>query len=64
MVAMLPETTSLRTQRALARVARSISLGSYLSIGHGEDGVGGHDRGFNLASALEAVIGAILLERA
>ena len=48
---------------ALARVARSISLGSYLYMGQGEEGSGGRDRDSNLAAALEAVVGAIVLDR-
>ncbi len=47
---------------ALARVARSITLGSYLYMGQGEEGSGGRDRDSNLAAALEAVVGAILLD--
>ena len=46
---------------ALARVARSITLGSYLYMGQGEEGSGGRGRDSNLAAALEAVVGAILL---
>ena len=46
---------------ALARVARGITLGSYLYMGQGEEGSGGRDRDSNLAAALEAVVGAILL---
>ncbi len=47
---------------ALARVARSITLGSYLYMGQGEEGSGGRGRDSNLAAALEAVVGAILLD--
>ena len=46
---------------ALARVARSITLGSYLYMGQGEEGSGGRGRDSNLAAALEAVVGGILL---
>lgn len=48
---------------ALANVARRLQLGSFLHIGHGEDSSGGRQRGSNLAAALEAVIGAILLDQ-
>ncbi len=47
----------------LARVARGISLGACLQMGQGEEGSGGRDRDSNLAAALEAVVGAILLDR-
>ena len=47
----------------LARVARGISLGSYLHVGQGEEGSGGRGRDSNLAAALEAMVGAILLDR-
>ena len=47
----------------LARVARSISLGDYLRLGQGEEASGGRERDSNLASALEALVGAVLLDR-
>jgi ribonuclease-3 len=48
---------------ALARVARSIKLGDYLYMGRGEEASGGRDKTPNLASALEAVIAAVYLDR-
>ena len=47
----------------LARVARGISLGDYLRLGQGEEASGGRERESNLASALEALVGAVLLDR-
>jgi ribonuclease-3 len=47
----------------LARIARDLSLGSFLHMGQGEEGSGGRDRESNLAAALEAVVGALLLDR-
>ncbi len=47
----------------LARMARAIRLGDYLYLGKGEEGSGGRDKVPNLAGAMEAVIGAIFLDR-
>jgi len=47
----------------LARVARSIGLGSYLYLGKGEDATDGRNKAANLAGALEAVIGAVYLDQ-
>jgi len=46
----------------LAEVARELGLGEYLVLGSGEMKSGGHRRTSILADALEAVIGAILLD--
>lgn len=46
----------------LAEVARELGLGEYLVLGPGEMKSGGHRRTSILADALEAVIGAILLD--
>mgnify|MGYP001812080219 CR=1 FL=1 len=46
----------------LAEVARELELGDSLLLGSGERKSGGHRRGSILADALEAVIGAILLD--
>jgi ribonuclease-3 len=48
---------------ALSHLARSISLGSYLYMGKGEEASGGRDKPANLAGALEAVMGAIFLDQ-
>jgi ribonuclease-3 len=46
----------------LAEVARELSLGEFLLLGTGERKSGGHRRSSILADALEAVVGAILLD--
>ena len=61
------ELTELRSSivrgETLARVARNLSLGSFLHMGQGEEGSGGRDRESNLAATLEAVVGALLLDQ-
>ena len=49
--------------RALAGVARSLHLGSYVRLGKGEEGTGGRDKSSILADTLEAVIGAVYLDQ-
>jgi ribonuclease III len=49
--------------RALAGVARGLRLGAYVRLGKGEEGTGGRDKSSILADTLEAVIGAVYLER-
>jgi ribonuclease-3 len=49
--------------RALASVARGLRLGDYVRLGRGEDGTGGRDKSSILADTLEAVIGAVYIER-
>ncbi len=49
--------------RTLAEVARVLGLGQYLFLGQGEDASGGRQRRSNLAGALEAVLGAVLMDR-
>ena len=46
----------------LARWARELEIGSMLRLGRGEDLTGGRTRESILATALEAVLGAIYLE--
>lgn len=53
---------ALVREETLARVARNLSLGEYLRLGQGEEITGGRNRDSNLAGALEALIGAILLD--
>lgn len=48
---------------ALADVARGLRLGAYLRLGRGEEGTGGRDKPSILADTLEAVIGAVYLDR-
>ena len=49
--------------QTLARVARHLGLGRYLLLGQGEAASGGRDRDSNLAAALEALAGALMLDR-
>jgi selenide,water dikinase len=46
----------------LAEFARRIPLGPYLRLGRGEEATGGRDRETLIASAFEAVIGALYLD--
>jgi ribonuclease III len=48
---------------ALAAAARRIQLGLYLRVGHGVENAGGRDLDSLLANAMEAVFGAIFLDR-
>jgi|APTNR8051073442_1049403.scaffolds.fasta_scaffold04354_6 ribonuclease-3 len=58
--------TKLRAQlvstKALARIARQLNLGKFLSMGRGEAAHGGRDRDSTLADALEALAAAIYLD--
>lgn len=49
------------SQRALADVARTLDLGSYVLLGKGELGTGGYDKDSILSDTLEAVLGAAYL---
>lgn len=49
--------------RALADVARSLGLGRFLRLGRGEEGTGGRDKSSILADTLEALIGAVYVDR-
>ena len=59
--------TEMRSQivsgRTLARVARHLDIGKHLLLGQGEIASGGNGRESNLAAALEALLGAALLDR-
>ncbi|MBI4282430.1 MAG: ribonuclease III [Chloroflexi bacterium] len=61
------ELTELRSSivrgETLARVARGLSLGSFIHMGQGEEGSGGRERESNLAATLEAVVGAMLMDQ-
>ena len=50
-------------ERMLADIAATINLGEYMYMGKGEDQTGGRLKPSLLADALEAVIGAIYLDR-
>ena len=49
--------------RALAEVARGLDLGSFIRLGRGEEGTGGRNKASILADTLEAVIGAVYLDK-
>ena len=48
---------------SLARVARELGLGRFVKLGRGEATSGGRDKDSILADTLEAVIGAVYLDR-
>jgi len=53
---------SLVCEKALAKAARKLDLGSYILMGNGEEKSGGRNRQSILADTMEAVIGAIYLD--
>jgi ribonuclease-3 len=61
------ELTDLRSalvrRETLAKWAAQLQIGQYLYLGKGEDQTGGRSRALTLASAFEAILGAIYLER-
>ena len=54
--------SALVRAESLTRIARRLGLGDYLHLGTGEEQGGGRGRPRNVGRALEAVIGAILLD--
>lgn len=61
------EMTRLRAalvrRETLARMAKTLGLGGYLSLGKGEEASGGRSKSSNLASVLEAVIATIFIDQ-
>jgi ribonuclease III len=55
--------SALVQREHLGAVARDIKLGDYLLLSRGEEASGGRERTSTLANALEALIGAIYLDR-
>ena len=49
--------------RALAEVARVLGLGDHIRLGRGEEATGGRDKSSILSDTVEAVIGAIYLDK-
>ncbi len=49
--------------RALADVARGLGIGDYIRLGRGEEATGGRDKSSILADTLEALIGAVYVDR-
>ena len=54
---------ALVCQESLARLARKLDLGRYLYLGKGEEKGGGRSKPRTLASAVEAIIGAALIDQ-
>lgn len=54
---------ALVRREALAAMAKANNIGEFLNLGRGEESGGGRRRPANLASAMEAVIAAIYLDR-
>lgn len=51
------------SESVLAKVAQELELGNYLTLSRGEEQSGGRNRVSILADALEAVLGAVYLDR-
>ncbi len=49
--------------RALADVGRSLGVGEFIRLGRGEETTGGRDKSSILADTLEALIGAVYIDR-
>ena len=49
-------------ETSLAKVAKQVSLGTHLRLGHGEEQNGGRTRDSILADAVEAVLAAVYLD--
>ena len=54
---------SVVNMNALAEVARSVDLGSWLLLGRGEEYSGGRDKASILADGFEAILGAVYVDR-
>jgi ribonuclease-3 len=54
---------SVVSTRALAEVGRAIGLGDWVRLGRGEESTGGRDKSSILADTLEALLGAVYLDR-
>jgi ribonuclease-3 len=56
-----PLRSGVVNMRALAEIARSLSLGKYIRLGKGEEVTNGRDKNSLLADAFEALIGALYI---
>jgi ribonuclease-3 len=54
---------SVVNMKALADVGRTLGLGAHIRLGRGEEATGGRDKSSILADTVEAVIGAVYLDR-
>lgn len=61
--AMAPLRASVVNMHSLAEIARDLEIGSHIRLGKGEEMGGGRDKDSLLADALEALIGAVYVER-
>ncbi len=59
---LTPRRAALVNESSLAELARQISLGEIIRLGHGEEKNNGRDRPSILADAVEAVVGAVYLD--
>ena len=57
-----PLRSGIVNMRALAEIARTLNLGSFIRLGKGEEVTHGREKNSLLADALEALLGAIYLE--
>lgn len=60
---MAPLRASVVNMHSLAEIARDLEIGRHMRLGKGEEMGGGRDKDSLLADALEALIGAVYLER-
>ncbi len=60
---MAPLRASVVNKHSLAEIARELGIGRHIRLGRGEELGGGRDKDALLADALEALIGAVYLER-
>ena len=58
---LAPLRSGIVNMRALADIARSLSLGKYIRLGKGEEVTNGRDKNSLLADAFEALIGALYI---
>ena len=58
-----PLRSGIVNMRALAAIGRDLDLGAALKIGKGEEVTGGRDKNSILSDALEALVGAIYLDK-
>ena len=54
---------SVVNMKALADVGRALGIGAHIRLGRGEEATGGRDKSSILADTVEAVIGAVYLDR-
>ncbi|HEX2294937.1 MAG TPA: ribonuclease III [Actinomycetota bacterium] len=60
---MAPLRASVVNKHSLAEIGRDLEIGPHIRLGKGEEMGGGRDKDALLADALEALIGAVYLER-